>query len=64
MSKEQPGASTANADPTADPKRSEPKERSPSADPRLIPGGAHGSRSDIGISAVDHDAVPVADKTP
>ena len=64
MSNEQPRSSTAKADATADPKPSEPKERPHLADPRLIPGGAHGSTSDIGMSAVDFDAVPVADKTP
>jgi len=62
MGKEEP--TTATADPSADPKPSQPKERPHTGDPRLIPGGAHGSTSDIGMSAVDPDAVPVADKTP
>jgi hypothetical protein len=44
--------------------RSEPKQRPNTADPRLIPGGAHGSAHDIGMPAIDPDAVPVADETP
>jgi hypothetical protein len=44
--------------------RPEPKHRPYTADPRLIPGGANGSAHDIGMSAVDPDAVPVADETP
>ena len=64
MSNEPSKSSTAKADPAADPKPSEPKERPHPADPRLIPGGAHGSTSDIGMSAVDPDDVPVADETP
>jgi len=64
MSNEPSRSSTAKPGPSANLKPSEPKERPNTADPRLIPGGAHGSTSDIGMSAVDPDAVPVADETP
>jgi len=58
-------ASTApTTSPAAEAKPPEPVERAHYSDPRLIPGGAHGSTHEIGMSAVDPDDVPVADETP
>jgi hypothetical protein len=34
------------------------ESRSPSGDPRLLPGGAHGAKAAVGISELDHDQVP------
>ena len=47
-------------DPPVEPGPSDPKMQFHYSDPRLIPGGAHGSPREIGMSAVDPDEVPAA----
>ena len=64
MSDDNLTSSAPKANPPAQQTSTVPKERPQSADPRLIPGGAHGSTHDIGMSAMDPDDVTVADETP
>jgi hypothetical protein len=40
------------------------EERDPYADWRLIPGGAHGAHTEIGMSAMDRDQVPSGAEDP
>lgn len=38
--------------------RQHAEERDAHVDPRLIPGGAHGSHADVGMSGMDRETVP------
>ncbi|HEX2458141.1 MAG TPA: hypothetical protein VHI99_30880 [Vicinamibacterales bacterium] len=64
MSDDKPTSSAPKADPAAETRPPEPGARAHTGDPRLIPGGAHGSSIEIGMSALNPDDVPVADETP
>jgi hypothetical protein len=53
-----PSGPASTASPTApDPQAAAEEEREQPTDPRLLPGGSHGTAVDPGMSSIDPDAV-------